>query len=225
MPFKEETTGHSLYIVSNDVDDKIYVGITMYPRRRWSCHKKEAENGTLNYPLYNAIRKYGIDKFHFDVVESGLTLQQANEREIRLIALYNTRDSRFGYNLAIGGSRVYSTTSEETKRKISIANKGQKRTPEQVESMRERSRKMWKDGVFANMDRSNRKYISKRIICIETGIEYSGMKELLEKMGFSKHIDSHIYDQIHGKIKAYKKYTFMYAEDADNPLQAKVLDN
>lgn len=52
--------------------------------------------------------------------------------EIDLIAKYNTQNPCFGYNLTAGGdgSSGY-TKTEETRRKLSVANKGKRRTEEQ----------------------------------------------------------------------------------------------
>ena len=106
---------------------KKYIGITGQSiERRWG-------NGTgyKNCISFNrAIEKYGWNNIKHIVLYSGLRKEDAEHKEIELIKKYNTTDSRYGYNIENGGSTI-GKHSEETKRKIGIANKG-KTHPERV---------------------------------------------------------------------------------------------
>lgn len=53
--------------------------------------------------MYNAIKKYGWDNIHTDIVVEGLTQQEVNEMEIRYIAILRSADDRYGYNISLGG--------------------------------------------------------------------------------------------------------------------------
>lgn len=99
---------------------KMYIGITMNDvKKRWMNGY-----GYKKCPrFYNAIKKYGWDNFQHIVLETGLSKQEAEAEEIRLIKKYGTTDTEYGYNIENGGN-VQGTHSEETKRKISEANKG-----------------------------------------------------------------------------------------------------
>ena len=106
---------------------KKYIGITGQSiERRWG-------NGTgyKNCISFNrAIEKYGWNNIKHIILYSGLRKEDAEHKEIELIKEYNTTDSRYGYNIENGGSTI-GKHSEETKRKIGIANKG-KTHPERV---------------------------------------------------------------------------------------------
>lgn len=53
--------------------------------------------------FYAAIKKYSWSSFIPEILETVKTVDEANEREIYYINLYNSTDERYGYNLALGG--------------------------------------------------------------------------------------------------------------------------
>lgn len=77
-----------------------------------------------------AIQKYGWNNIKHEVIYKNLTQKEAEEREQYLIYVFNSTDKRYGYNIASGGYEVNNflgkTHNEETKRKISNSNKGNK---------------------------------------------------------------------------------------------------
>ena len=120
--------------------NKHYVGITSMP-----TEKRFGKNGkgyaTSKY-FYRAIQKYGWDNIQHTILYTGLTREQASEKEKELIALYQSNKREFGYNCTLGGDGGmlgYSPT-EETRRKQSIAHKGKPvvHTPEQDRLQSER---------------------------------------------------------------------------------------
>ena len=64
---------NSIYCFTNLKNNKKYIGSTIVePNRRYSQHIYNAthENAhQYNYPLYQAIRKYGIENFKFEILE------------------------------------------------------------------------------------------------------------------------------------------------------------
>lgn len=66
-----EFNGSGVYLITNKINNKIYVGSTKQKfRERWSQHISEFNKGThKNKYLCNAWRKYGIDSFDFSVLE------------------------------------------------------------------------------------------------------------------------------------------------------------
>ena len=80
----------------------------------------------VNYPLYNALNKYGLQKFEYRVVfilnpkdKTHKEIEdELNKLEIEYIAKYNSFNN--GYNLTIGGESIsgYHQT-EETKLHLS----------------------------------------------------------------------------------------------------------
>lgn len=99
---------------------KRYIGITSKnPIRRWN-----GGTGYLTNDYFTkSIIKYGWDKFKHEILFTGLTKDEAEQKEIELIAYYRSCERAFGYNIQHGGNSI-GKHSEETKRKISIANKG-----------------------------------------------------------------------------------------------------
>lgn len=78
---------------------KVYIGQTKQTTaQRWIRGK-----GYKGQLVERAIKKYGWDNIEHKVLYSGLTEEEANEVEIRLISEYNSTDENFGYNLLNGG--------------------------------------------------------------------------------------------------------------------------
>ena len=61
--------------------------------------------------------KYGWDNFSHEILFSGLTKEEAEQKEIELIAMYKSNQREFGYNIDNGGNSV-GKMSEETIQKL-----------------------------------------------------------------------------------------------------------
>ena len=103
-------------------NNKIYIGITSKrPEIRWNKGK-----GYKLCPLMNkAIQKYGWKNVKHEILFTGLSKKQAEEKEIQLIKEYKCNNGKYGYNIENGGN-CCGTHSEETKRKIGAKSKGNK---------------------------------------------------------------------------------------------------
>lgn len=125
-------------------NNKVYVGITARkPETRWGSDGRGYRN---NAYFTNAIKKYGWDNFKHEILFEKLTLEEAKQKETELIALLKSNVREYGYNISSGGDpgngvhcteqrkakiragRLGYKCSEETRKKISEANK--KRSPE-----------------------------------------------------------------------------------------------
>ena len=97
---------YSLYVHTNKVNGKKYVGITNNIDERWRHNgiAYKPYSGDNPRPFWNAICKYGFDSFEHEVVLSGLTFKEACELEKRYISDLGTRDRSKGYNVAEGGN-------------------------------------------------------------------------------------------------------------------------
>lgn len=89
-----------VYAHENKVNGKVYIGITSQenPENRWQHGK--GYKGTY---FYNAINKYGWDKFDHKILFSGLSQKDACEIEIKLIKDLQANNREYGYNIADGG--------------------------------------------------------------------------------------------------------------------------
>ena len=109
------------YKITNEINDKVYIGITNNPKRRWADHTKYKNKEGGHRPLYRAINKYSSDNFKMDILSERNSWDKICEEEIRYIKKYNSFwTSGKGYNLTTGGQGATNTIiSPETKKKLS----------------------------------------------------------------------------------------------------------
>lgn len=73
-----------IYCITNKINGKKYVGLSKDIYRRWGEHKRVPFNKNskeYHYPIYNAIRKYGLENFEFSIIEKCDGEEQLKERE------------------------------------------------------------------------------------------------------------------------------------------------
>lgn len=113
-----------IYIITCICNDKHYIGKSNDIKRRLSKHRCELKaNVHPNTHLQSAINKYGIDNFKFDILEE-CHITSINEMEHYWCNIINTHNRLFGYNKLPTGPIGHTTHSEETKQKMSISLKG-----------------------------------------------------------------------------------------------------
>ena len=134
----ETNDNYCVYIHRNTINNKAYIGITIHgddPNRRW-------QNGNgykYNQHFYNAIQKYGWDNFEHIIWVNGLSLENAQKIEIMLIALFNTTDADFGYNVSIGGECFSMSEVDIVKRNMqALEVKNQNRIQKSIELFKDR---------------------------------------------------------------------------------------
>lgn len=175
---------------------KRYVGITSQSvENRW-------KNGWGYYTqpiFYRAILKYSFENFKHEIIKTGLLKEEAIDLEKELIKKYNTIDRRYGYNVTEGGETMSANNhwkgshhTEESKMKISVANKGRQRF----------------DVVEKN--KSNN-YCSQTVYQYTTNGEYIGLfqstREVERKLGI---IHNKISDCCRNKIFSVDGYCWSY---------------
>ena len=92
-----------IYKITNLINGKIYIGQTNNPKRREREHfslNPSILEGNKNKVLYNAMLKYGVQNFTFEIIED--KCENYNEKEKFWIQYLNTLIP-FGYNMTEGG--------------------------------------------------------------------------------------------------------------------------
>lgn len=120
-----------IYLARNTVNGKCYVGQTQYTlTHRRSGHLSRAKFGSA-LALHSAIRKYGVEKFHFEVLQNCCGRECLDESEKWWIKEYDCISPN-GYNLTYGGG--VPEVSDETRKKLSEIQK-KRATPERMRAM------------------------------------------------------------------------------------------
>lgn len=92
-----------IYCISNDINDKVYIGKTTYPtiEQRFQEHCKDSyKSNREKRPLYNAMRAHGHQHFTISLIEE-CELAELESREQYWIDFYDAYYS--GYNATKGG--------------------------------------------------------------------------------------------------------------------------
>lgn len=114
-----------VYLITNKINGKRYVGQTINSiEHRWSQHIAHSRNPKRSGILCSAIRKYSEKEFEIRVLIKCNSIEEANHRETYCIRLLNTL-APHGYNLDGGGKN--NVMHPDTKKKLSVAHTGKKR--------------------------------------------------------------------------------------------------
>lgn len=112
MSYNKDTGMYEGYIykIINNTNNKVYIGQTITTiAHRFEQHISDSKNDKRQYPIYKAIRKYGIEHFLVFELEK---LQDESKKNLKklldeyekyYIKKYNSLVSGNGYNLSIGG--------------------------------------------------------------------------------------------------------------------------
>lgn len=108
----KESDRFIVYKHTNKQNGSSYIGIT-----KTDVETRKYLGYFNSTKFYYALEKYGWDNFETTILEEGLTVDEACEKEKYYIKKFDTLNT--GYNLDHGGR--YSTHSEESRKKISEA--------------------------------------------------------------------------------------------------------
>lgn len=120
----DNTNTYCVYIHRNKKNGKVYIGQTIYgdkPNKRWL----NGRGYQINSHFYNAIQKYGWDKFEHFILMSNLTVEEANYYEQEFIKLYDACNPDKGYNITTGGCNytIPTETLKERRKKQNFEDK------------------------------------------------------------------------------------------------------
>ena len=89
-----------IYIIENDINNKVYIGQAIDAKIRFQSHCKPSAAILNNELIGKAIQKYGREHFSFRILES--QIENYDERERYWIDFYNSLVPN-GYNILEGG--------------------------------------------------------------------------------------------------------------------------
>ena len=107
MSYNKETGMYEgyIYIITNSKSHHKYVGQTLQTiEKRWHQHKLDSKK--YDYPLYRAMKKYGLNSFEINEIEKCVSKNKIklsrilDEKEIYWISYFDTFNNR--YNSTIG---------------------------------------------------------------------------------------------------------------------------
>lgn len=109
---------------------KVYIGITKRkPQKRWNSGRGYIENRYF----WRAIQKYGWDSFSHEILETNLTLAEAEEKERYYIRFYDSTNPEHGYNIEAGG--VYGPEKFTEEMRQTFSDRGKRVAEEHSELM------------------------------------------------------------------------------------------
>lgn len=93
-----------IYSILNLKNNKRYIGQSKNIKKRFYQHLYTFKNKRrMNYPLYKALHKYGLENFEVEILCKCNTKEELNDKEIYYIEYYNTLIDEYGYNVKEGG--------------------------------------------------------------------------------------------------------------------------
>ena len=129
-----------IYLITNTLNGKVYVGSAAKFNKRWTDHKSDLRKKRHHNPhLQHSWDKYGEAAFCFSILEH-TTFADLLIREQYYIDFYNATDPSVGYNVCpVAGSGAGRTMSEESKEKMRKFRLGTKQSEETKAKIREAS--------------------------------------------------------------------------------------
>lgn len=102
-----------IYKVTNQLNNKVYIGQSEDIYKRWEAHKVRAYNEKYQYKFYEAVRKYGLENFVFTIIEL-CDFERLDEREQYWIKYYDSYNN--GYNSTEGGDTLWKEAIQKTQK-------------------------------------------------------------------------------------------------------------
>lgn len=93
-----------IYKITNQKNGKVYIGLTTVSlEERWRNHLNSVWR--VDRHLYFAMRKYGVENFSIEEIDSTDDFERLGELERYYIKLYDSTNQDKGYNNTFGGER------------------------------------------------------------------------------------------------------------------------
>lgn len=204
-----------IYKATNKINGKIYIGKTAKSlSNRKSRHKSNAKN--KKYHFHNAINKYSLNGFNWEIIDTANTIEELNQKEIYHIALTSAFScNNIGYNTTSGGDNgpikygkdngMYGKKRPEIVKLMSELRKDVPLKEEHKEKIKESMQKYVGENNPAKRQESRKKIsekAKKRKVSIY-GIIYTSINELCEKLNMSR---STVKQRLNSKSERFRKW-------------------
>lgn len=158
-----------VYKITNTKTQEFYVGQTIKNiEYRFRKHKEMSIRGN-GYKLHNAMRKYGVNNFIIELLDSATNLEELNEKEIYYIDFLKPH-----YNILPGGQIRLTENSIEKMRKSLM---GKKQSKELKEKRFKKLRELEKNKEFLLIRGKNISQAKKKTYLIE-GTYFTGLDDV-----------------------------------------------
>ena len=106
-----------IYKITNCVNNKVYIGQTVQvnPKMRWYSHLAYVRRGIKSH-LYDSMRKYGVENFVWEVIDSASSIDELNLKEQKWVEHYKVITEVYN-NREAGGNKTHSAKSIEKMRR------------------------------------------------------------------------------------------------------------
>lgn len=220
--YAEDNRPSIVYMATNTVNGKRYIGITRLTlERRRQSHKGYANAGSTSY-FHRALRKYSIEAFVFETIRQCPSYKAACAEEQRLISEHVPE-----YNMSAGGDGpIGYRHSPESRAKMSASAKlrpapwtGKKRSPESIaKRTATRALNPVRPWLGKKRDPETMKKIGlklrKWVMCIDDGKVYHGLQAAADAYGIPRYRD--VADVCSGKHKSAKGKRFKYVDNVED---------
>lgn len=203
-----------VYLISNNVNGKCYVGSTIHlDQRRREHFSKLANNKHINAHLQNAYNKYGREAFDFEILET-IDIDDNIKDKLLKREQFWIDNLKPEYNiLLVAGSNLGYRHTEETKKKISESTTGVKKSEEHAKHIREgQSGRVLTEEHKAKLSEAarHRKSPSNHAIISIDGVIYNSLKEASEATGVK-------YNTIQKRLKNPNFSNYYYVKFGNQP--------
>lgn len=172
----------TVYKISCLKNGKVYVGTTSGTAEwRFSWHWYDRLNAKMKHrPLYQDMLAFGRNAFVADVIESGVSQEEASSREDYWIEKLRSD----GYDLynRRGGGGCIQLTDEQEEKIIKLYKEGLN-TPEIAEIVGRGTMTIWNVLNRNGIKMRDGGFPKRKVLCIETGIAYESVCDAARQLG------------------------------------------